>query len=131
MIRLSAHLVRTAVKPKHYRVIKDYKSPYPDPVVFQRGEKVKVGQAFKEDPDWKNWIWCEGKNNKNAWAPKQYINIDGTSGIFIEDYDAMELSVQIGERLVVFEIVNGFGMSEKANGTRGWVPEKNMAIEDE
>jgi len=118
------------VEPKHYRVIKDYKSPYPYPVVFKKGEKVKVGQEFKEDPDWKNWIWCEGNGNKKAWAPKQYVNIDGTNGIFNKDYSAMELSVQVGEKLVVFEIVNGFGTSEKTNGTRGWVPIKNMEIED-
>lgn len=122
--------VSMAAEPKHYRVIKDYKSPYPYPVVFKKGEKVKVGQSFKGDPDWKNWIWCEGNGNKKAWAPKKYVNIDGTNGIFNKDYNAMELSVQVGEKLVVFEIVNGFGMSEKTNGTRGWVPMKNMEIED-
>jgi O-6-methylguanine DNA methyltransferase len=116
------------VKPQRYRVVKDYRSPYPDPIVFQEGEKVRVGQEFKEDSDWKDWIWCEG-NNKKAWVPKQYINIDGVNGIFNQDYNAMELSVQVGERLVVYEIVNGFGMSEKTNGTRGWVPTKNMEIE--
>lgn len=118
-----------AIKPEHYRVIKDYRSPYPDPIVFQKGEKVKVGQEFKEDPDWKNWIWCEGKNNKKAWVPKQYIDIHGMNGILNKEYNAMELSVQVGEKLVVYEIVNGFGMSEKINGMRGWVPIKTMEIE--
>lgn len=119
------------MKPEHYRVIEDYRSPYPDPIVFQKGEKVKVGQEFKEDPDWKNWIWCEGKNNKKAWVPKQYIDIRGMNGILNREYNAMELSVRVGEKLVVHEIVNGFGMSEKINGMRGWVPLKNMEIEKE
>jgi hypothetical protein len=52
------------------------------------------------------------------------------NGVFNRDYDAMELSVQVGEELVVYEIVNGFGMSEKTNGTKGWVPMKNMEIEE-
>jgi vacuolar-type H+-ATPase subunit I/STV1 len=52
------------------------------------------------------------------------------NGIFNRDYNAMELSVQVGEELVVYEIVNGFGMSEKTNGTKGWVPTKNMEIEE-
>jgi hypothetical protein len=116
--------------PEHYRVIKDYKSPYPDPLVFQRGERVRVGQEFKEDPDWKNWIWCEG-NNKKAWVPKQYINIAGKNGIFNKDYNAMELSVHVGEKLLVYGIVNGFGMSKKTNGTRGWVPIKNIQTDEE
>lgn len=42
----------------------------------------------------------------------------------------MELSVKSGERLVVYEIVDGFGMSERPDGTRGWVPIRNMEIED-
>lgn len=118
------------MKTERYGVIKDYKSPYPDPIVFQKGEKVKVGQEFKGDPEWKNWIWCEGKNNKKAWVPKQYIVIDGMNGTFNKEYNAMEISVKVGERLVVYEIVNGFGMSEKTNGTRGWVPMKNIEIEE-
>lgn len=114
------------MKPERYRVVKDYRSPYPDPIVFQRGEKVKVCQEFAEYPDWKNWVWCEGKDGKKAWVPKQYLDGDG---ILNRDYDAMELSVQTGEILVVHEIVNGFGMAERPNGTKGWVPMKNMEIE--
>lgn len=46
----------TNMRPEHYRVVRDYKSPYPDAILFQEGEEVKVGQEFSEDPDWKNWI---------------------------------------------------------------------------
>jgi len=114
------------VKPELYRVIKDYKSPYPDPIVFQKGEKVEICHEFKEDLDWKNWIWCKGKNDKKAWIPEQYLDIDGRNGVLNRTYDAKELSVQTGEMLVVYEIVNGFGMSEKPDGTKGWVPMKNL-----
>ena len=115
------------VKPEHYRVVREYRSPYPDPIIFRKGEKTIVGQEFKEDPDWKDWVWCEG-SNKKAWVPKQYIAINGANGIFNRDYNAMELSVKAGEELVVYEIVNGFGMSEKPDGTKGWVPMRNMEI---
>ena len=135
MVSLHVHAVKgeardswssIAVNLKYYRVIKNYESPYPDPIVFQKGEKVKVGQEFKQDSDWENWLWCEGSNSKKAWVPKQYIDIAGTTAKFNRDYNAMELSVQVGEELVVYEIVNGFGMSEKINGIRGWVPMRNM-----
>ncbi len=43
----------------------------------------------------------------------------------------MELSVQVGEELAVYETVNGFVMSEKPDGTKGWVPMKNLEIVDE
>lgn len=116
------------MKTQHCQVIRGYRSPYPDPIVFQEGEQVKIGREFKEDPDWKNWVWCEGKDNKKAWVPKQYVDIDGPNGTFNKYYNAMELTVQVGEELTVHEIINGFGMSEKTNGERGWVPMKNMRI---
>jgi len=116
------------MKSHKYKVIAEYKSPYPDSINFVKGEKVEVGREFKEDPDWKNWIWCEGKNNKKAWVPNQFLKISGINGIFLRDYDAKELSVRRGEILEVFEIINGFGMSEKTNGERGWVPMKHLKL---
>jgi hypothetical protein len=111
-----------------YTVIKEYKSPYPDPIVFQEGEQVKVGEEFKEDPDWRNWVWCEGNENKKAWVPRQHVRIDGARGTFSKFYNAMELSVQVGEEVAVSEVINGFGMAEKPDGAKGWVPMKNMEL---
>ena len=117
------------LKPERYKVMREYKSPYPDPIIFRKGEEVTVGQEFKEDPEWKNWVWCEGKSKK-AWVPRQYIIIDGANGVFEKDYNAMELSVKVGEELVVYEVVNGFGLSEKPDGTKGWMPMRNLEIEE-
>ena len=86
---------------------------------------VKIGREFKEEPDWENWLWCEG-NGKKAWVPKQYLSIDGLNGKFNTEYNAMELSVKVGEIIIVYEIVNGFGMAEKLNGSKGLVPIKNL-----
>jgi hypothetical protein len=113
-------------KPQCYHVIRNYQSPYPNPIVFHTGEEVEVGSELSENPDWKDWIWCEGEHENKAWAPKRYLKIHANRGIFITDYNAMELSVVIGETLKVHEIVNGFGMAEKSNGTRGWVPMRNL-----
>jgi len=59
-------------------------------------------------------------------VPKQYL--DGAPGkaTFIRDYNAMELSVCEGEKLILHEIVNGFGMAEKPDGRQGWVPMRNL-----
>ena len=116
-------------EPTKYRVTKEYKSPYPDPIIFHKGDTVEVGQEFTDDPNWKDWIWCEGANDTKAWVPKQYLDIRERKGTFKRGYNAMELSVSVGEELVVYEIVNGFGMAEKPNGVRGWVPMKNMELD--
>ena len=112
--------------PKHYRVIEDYQSPYSEPIIFHKGEKVIVGKEYTDDPDWKDWVWCKGENDNEAWVPKQYLKIERKQGIFIIDYNALELSVVTGETLIVYDIVNGFSVAEKKNGERGWVPLKNI-----
>jgi hypothetical protein len=109
-----------------YRVVADYQSPYPDSIIFRKGEKVQIGKEFTEDPDWKDWVRCESENGNKAWVPKQYLKMEAGSGVFLSDYDARELSVTVDEVINVYEIVNGFGMSEKQNGERGWVPLRNL-----
>jgi hypothetical protein len=111
---------------KRYQVIADYQSPYPNPILFQEGEKVRVGKEFTDDPDWKDWLWCEGEHDNKAWVPKQYLKIEREQAVFVTDYNALELSVIVGEVLIVYEIVNGFGMAEKRSGERGWVPLRNL-----
>ncbi|MFC2088932.1 SH3 domain-containing protein [Calditrichota bacterium] len=116
------------MKSTKYNVIKDYKSPYPSPIIFKKGEMVKITKEFKDDPDWQNWVWCEGENNNKAWTPKQYLKINKNEGIFTKDYNALELSIHSGEEVLIFETINGFGMAEKQNGEKGWVPLKNLEI---
>jgi hypothetical protein len=111
-----------------YRVIKDYESPYPHPLIFHKGEIVKIGEEFSDDPDWKDWVWCESANGVKAWAPKQFLEISKDEGTFTRDYNAMELSLTVGEVLKVDEIVNGFGMAEKVDGERGWAPIKILIL---
>jgi hypothetical protein len=115
--------------PKHFRVIEDYQSPYPNSIIFRRGEKVTLGKEFTDDPDWNDWVWCEGDHENKAWVPKQYLKTEAGLGVLLTDYDARELSVADGEVIKVYEIVNGFGMSEKQDGERGWVPLRNLKAE--
>ena len=109
-----------------YHVIKEYKSPYPEPIVFNKGDIVAVGKEFTDDPDWNDWIWCEGSHNNKAWAPKQYLDIEKEKGTFKQDYNALELSVSVGEEIAIYEVVNGFGLAEKSDGSKGWVPLKHL-----
>jgi len=115
--------------PKKYRVIKKYISPYPDAIIFHRGDVVEIGKEYVDDSDWKEWIWCEGRDKTKAWVPKQYIDIKENKATFTKDYNARELSVDVGEKLMVYEHLNGFGMAKKSNGMKGWVPLKNLEEE--
>ncbi|MBU0711777.1 hypothetical protein KJ762_02330 [bacterium] len=110
------------MKTKLYRVVKSYQSPYPDSIFFKNGEQVTIGKEFHDDPDWKDWVWCESDHGGKAWTPKQFLEITENRGILNRDYNARELVIEPGEIITVSEIMNGFGMSEKSDGCRGWVP---------
>jgi hypothetical protein len=114
------------MKPVKYKVIEAYVSPYPESLIFLKGEIVEIGEEYKDNPDWVNWIWCESVNGIKAWVPKQYLDIDRNQGIFNQYYNAKELSVAVGEELIIDKIVNGFGMAQKSNGDKGWVPIQNL-----
>ena len=112
--------------PEKYIVIKEYISPYPKSIFFFAGEHIKVGKKSDDDPNWKGWIWCEGENSNKAWVPEQFIENKGKEGVLRQDYDALELSVFLGEEVNIYELVNGFGMGEKTDGTKGWIPLQNL-----
>ena len=109
---------------KKYTAGSTYKSPYPNPILFKKGDEVKIIKEFTEDPDWEDWLWCEGANNNAAWTPKQFIDRSGETGIINCDYNAMELSVEPGEIVIISKIVNGFGIGEKEDGTKSWITMK-------
>jgi hypothetical protein len=113
--------------PGKYRVNKEYKTPYPCSIKFYQGEEVKIVDKKNDDPDWQNWIWCEGKSNNKAWVPGQYLIIRGSTGTLNTDYDAKELSIETGETLTVFEILNGFAIAENSHGETGWTPLKCLS----
>ena len=109
-----------------YRCIKEYLSPYPDSIMFSKGERVQIGEEYEGDPDWKDWIRCQASNNREAWIPKLYLVINEDEGVLLREYDALELSLSVGDVLEIREIVNGFGRAEKMNGEQGWAPMNHL-----
>jgi|GEM_PF-2600947 len=75
-----------------YKVIKDHIPAFREPIILKKGDKVTVGREFTEDPDWPNWIECKNKEGMKGWVPKQYLKIDGKTGIALRSYSANELS---------------------------------------
>ncbi len=115
------------MKNRLYRVIKQYKSPYPVSIKFYKNEKVTIGNKY-HDEEWSNWIRCFGANGKEAWCPEQFLEVNGTLGQFISDYDAKELTIEVGEVLEEVDSINGFILAKKATCEIGWAP-KNHLVE--
>ena len=111
------------MKLKFCTAISDYKSPYTEPLKIQKGEILQIGN---KESEWPGWVWCINKDGMERWVPRNYIKIHGTSGITLQDYDATELTVFIGEELVIEKEESGWVRVSNVEGKKGWVPLENI-----
>ncbi|HZR38787.1 MAG TPA: SH3 domain-containing protein [Ktedonobacteraceae bacterium] len=118
-------------KETMYLVIKDHQASYPDPIVMHAGETLEV--SGKEDqwngnPDW-TFIWCTNEQGKSGWVPKTYVELAGVTGKARHDYNAIELSVTVGEKVVAGQEESGWVWCTNMHGKSGWVPIENIKQE--
>ena len=102
------------------RVIADYQTPFADPIQASAGDEVVV------DPDkYTNiagWVWCTNMSGKSGWVPKSYVEYSGKVGKMLCDYNAIELTVHVGEILTVHKAESDFYWVTNQEGRQGWVP---------
>ncbi len=111
------------MKRKYSKVILDYKSPYSDPLKIQKGERVKIES---KESEWPGWVWCKNKGGMERWIPRNYLDIQGNLGIMLQDYEATELNVSVGEELVIVKEESGWVWVTNKAGKKGWVPLENI-----
>jgi len=105
-------------------VTKDYAAQYPDPITLGAGEAAALdgrGEAWEENPDW-IWVWGTNAVGKSGWIPRPLLRIEGSRGVALEDYDAHELSVAVGERITASREVCGWAWCVVDTNRSGWVP---------
>ncbi len=105
------------------RVITDYQSAYPDPIVLSVGDEVTIDDRESE---WSGWIWCTSRQGRSGWVPEKYVRRNGSSGTVLRDYDATELSVTKGDALTIIDEESGWLLCRTADGRLGWVPKQNV-----
>lgn len=113
------------MKKKSCKVIVDYKSPFPDPLKLQKGNVVQVEE---KESEWLGWIWCISKEGKQGWVPYNYLKIKGDIAKLAQNYDATELTVTIGEELIIENQESGWVWVSNKEGKKGWVPIRNVKI---
>jgi uncharacterized protein YgiM (DUF1202 family) len=101
------------------RVIRDYDSPYSEPIIMRAGEKVSVGERESE---WEGWIWCTAAKEKSRWVPESYVQRCGDVATLLRDYEATELSVRAGDEVLLGQEVAGWVWCTNERGHGGWVP---------
>ena len=109
------------------RVIKIYRSAYPDPVIIAKGDKVSV---LKRESDWDGWLWCATENGKEGWIPEKYLETCGSQGKACRDYNGTELTVSSNESLEILEEESGWIWCRTERGDCGWIPRDFVEIEN-
>ncbi len=114
----------TCTETTRYLVIQDHTSEYPEPITFEKGAPLSVGEKYEGPEGWDNWFFCESPGQKGGWVPAQIIErVEGDAARAREDYTARELNVQQGDVLLGSRTLNGWVWCEQFGGSEsGWVP---------
>ncbi|MBN1978974.1 MAG: SH3 domain-containing protein [Anaerolineae bacterium] len=110
-------------------IIATYESSYTDPCTFSAGETLTIG---KRKSEWDGWVWCTNQEGKSRWVPEAYVKCAGDICVMLRDYEATELSVRVGEELIITgEEESGWVWCTNQAGQSGWVPGDNVRTEED
>lgn len=117
-----------------YIVSEKWEKSYPDPIILQKEDIVTIDFSIKDTtPGWDNWVWCISANGQTGWVPAQILKIVNTTtedqkeALVLEDYSAIELTVEKGEILIGTNVLNGWVWCRRPNeAVEGWVPLDNV-----
>ena len=112
----------------HVLAIVAHRSAYPDPIRFEAGDRLIIGERDDEYP---GWIRVSTADGNVGWAPEQLIEtLSSTRGVATCTYTARELDTVVGDVLVCHRELNGWLWVENARGETGWVPRKTTRARD-
>jgi len=107
-----------------FRVIAAHQRSYESPIAGNKDDALTHSRREDDEPGWK---WCKhGITGLSGWVPEAFIDLHGSQAILNRDYNALELSVPIGESLTVTQSVAGWSHCIRADGAAGWVPSNKL-----
>jgi len=117
--------------PHTVSVVKAYTSAHPIPLVLRAGDTLDFDPDDKRNSErhknkWPEWLWCTAKDGTKGWVPENYLRVEGNTYVLLRDYNATELTVSEGEKLLVQFEESGWLWCRTAQGLVGWVPKENI-----
>lgn len=109
---------------------------YENPIAFDAGTALTVTRS---DDEWPDFHWCVTPEGGEGWVLRSAFELeaDGSldalpaQAVAVADYDACELGLTPGERLLVGEDQGGWRWCYSATGDAGWVRKADLSqIED-
>ncbi|RPH95651.1 hypothetical protein EHM69_03725 [candidate division KSB1 bacterium] len=101
------------------RVHRPHVPTFTEFMAVRQGEELKAGRRDDEFP---GWIWCIAPSGIGNWVPEAYLEIRGEHAIIKRDYNALELTVAIGDILTVEDEASGWWFCSDSHGVHGWIP---------
>lgn len=110
----------------NYTVITDWTASYDDPIQVGAGDPVTLdGQSDVWDGH--KWLWAKNRDGQQGWIPDLLVSIE-IPHCATEDYNAMELTCRSGQVLMGEKMMHGWVLCTNNTGQRGWVPARNLRI---
>lgn len=109
-------------------LLRDYRTQYADPVRFARGEPVQVGAR---DTEWPEFLWATDPAGRSGWVHQSYLGGERGTVTATRAYSARELDAVAGERVRLIEQAGGWWWVENEHGAQGWLPARDLSMEQE
>lgn len=103
------------------RALLAYRRPYDDPFRAQAGAAVLPD--FAPETDIEGWIWAVDPEGRGGWVPLAWLDRRGEPWRLTRAFDALELTIALGETVTIHFAESGFVMATNAEGARGWLPD--------
>ncbi len=110
---------------RNTRVIKNHKSDNLIPLVIRLGE---VLEGERRATEWDGWLWCKTSAGNFGWVPEAYLNPLPEEGKYVatRDYNAKELTISIGQEVLIQDEESGWAWVKTPQGEEGWIPLENL-----
>jgi hypothetical protein len=112
-------------------VVKDYTCAFLNPLILRAGDALDFDPDDKRNSErhknkWPEWLWCTAADGTKGWVPENYVRVEGNACVLLRDYNATELTVSEGEKLLVQFEESDWLWCRTARGIEGWVPKENI-----
>ena len=108
-----------------HKVIERHRTSYADPIVVRAGDAI-VATSRENIWDGHRWVWTRA-HGKEGWMSETLIRKEGDTAVAETDYDAIELTCEVGAELAVSKEMLGWAWCTDASEQSGWVPLRCLA----
>lgn len=109
-------------------VSRAYARPYDDPINARAGEPVDIDPDRSAQTDLFGWVWCRAPDGREGWTPEAWLQGAGNRRTLQRDFDAIELTVAVGDRVLPLFSESGFIWCRTDDGRQGWLPDAFITL---